>query len=77
VNCYKVEQLPDHGLNLRLIGIKANVASKYIDNLVSLSAGLRTPSEKTENMRGPRLSTRKAMAQVLNQHAVVWSEDLD
>jgi hypothetical protein len=32
--------------------------SKYIDNLVSL---------KTENMMGPRLSTHKAMAQVLNQ----------
>ena len=41
--------------------------SKYIDNLVSLSAGLRTPSEKTENMMSPRLSTHKAIAQVSKQ----------
>jgi hypothetical protein len=26
--------------------------SKYIDNVASLSAGLRTPSERAENMMG-------------------------
>ena len=50
--------------------------SKYIDNLVSLSVGIRTPSEKTENMMGPRLSTHKAIAPGAEQLAVYsehWS----
>jgi hypothetical protein len=55
---YKLDSYLITDFKLWLMGIKANVVSKkYVDNLVSLSAGLRTPSEKTENMVSPRLST--------------------
>ena len=45
--------------------------SKYINNLVSLYEGLRTPSEKTHDMIGPRLSTHKTIAQALYREVIL------
>jgi hypothetical protein len=62
--CYKVDSFLITDFKFAAHRNKANVMSKYADNLVSLSSRLGTPSEKIENMKVQELSTHKAMAQV-------------